>query len=418
MYGYFATHEDWSLMRPITAKTLDRADSLPEEKAPPLPEAAALCVTTTMLLLFGLVVLYSTSFGIAGSSYFIKQIAWAAVSLFSFATVIIIGYKRLSDWSIYLMIGVAVLLMIADFLFPEVKGAHRWIKIPGIGNMQPSEYAKVILVLFMAKFCADRTRAIETEPFKNVFMWACILAGPVIGLVLLGKDLGTTLLLIMVFFLMLYAAGLKIRYLLPWPLIGLPALFFIIKEFSPVRWSRLTTFQNPELSQAGEGYQLWLSQLALGSGNWFGVGFTESILKRKYLPEAHTDFILSIVGEELGFVWICVVIVAYIVFVMLAIGISVKARTRQGMLLAFGMASFIGLQAIINLGVISGAFPTKGMPAPFISYGGSNLLTCLTATGLVLSVALDAAYPDYHLRIPGAAMDSLRRAKAYIKSII
>ena len=135
--------------------------------------------------------------------------------------------------------------------------------------------------------------------------------------------------------------------------------------------------------------------LALGSGGWTGLGFTESRMKMKYLPEAHTDFILSIVGEELGLAFMILVIIAYIAFIILAMVIARNARTRQGMLVAFGCATFIGVQAVINVGVICGAFPTKGMPAPFISYGGSSLVTCMVAAGLVLSVAVDSAYPDY-----------------------
>ena len=154
---------------------------------------------------------------------------------------------------------------------------------------------------------------------------------------------------------------------------------------------------------------------ALGSGNWTGVGFAESRLKHKYLPEAHTDFILSIVGEELGYVWMCVVILAYVVFVTLAIAISTRARTRQGMLLAFGLTTFIAVQAIINIGVISGAWPTKGMPAPFISYGGSSLVSCLVATGLIISVALDAAYPDYHLGVAARIRETFNRWNPFHK---
>ena len=150
-----------------------------------------------------------------------------------------------------------------------------------------------------------------------------------------GKDLGTTLLLTLIVFSMLYVAGVRLLYLFPVPLLGAPLLFFIIKYFSPFRWARIVSFLDPELHQAKSGYQLWLSLLALGAGGWTGVGFAESRLKQEYLPEAHTDFILSIVGEELGFIWMCVVILAYLVFGFLAISVCVRARTRQGMFLVF-----------------------------------------------------------------------------------
>ena len=375
-----------------------------------MADAAAMGLVALAILLFGLTMLYSTSFGSVGSTYFKKQLVWAAVGTGGLCFVLAIGYKRLSDWSLFIMGGVAVLLAIADFLFPAVKGAHRWIMVPHVGNLQPSEMAKVALCLFMAKYCADSSRAIEIAPLTKVFIPAGICCAPVIGLVLLGKDLGTTVLLASVFLFVLFAAGVKLRYILPIPILAGPVLFFLIKHFDKMRWARLTSFMDPEGNQVDEGYQLWHSLLALGSGNWVGVGFTESRMKANYLPEAHTDFILSIVGEELGFITICLVMVAYVTFAFFAVRISSKARTRQGMLLGFGLTCVIALQSIINIGVVSGAFPTKGMPAPFISYGGSNLVMCLLGTGLLLSVALDAAYPDYNLTILG-------RLKLLLKTI-
>ena len=400
-------------MKPRFSKELEKESVQLQQREPPLAEAAALCVTTVMLMLFGLAVLYSTSFGIAGASYFMKQIMWGCVGMTGFGAALLLGYKRISDWSWILMLGICLLLIIA-LMFTPTNGARRWIKIPGVGNIQPSEYAKVVLSLFLAKWCADRVKMIEASPWKFFFI-SCLVCGPMMGLVFIGKDLGTTVLLMVVFFAMLYASGVRLLCLLPWPLIGIPAGYYLIKWFSPYRLARLTTFTDPELTQSGTGYQLWLSLLALGSGNWTGVGFAESRLKHKYLPEAHTDFILSIVGEELGYVWMCVVILAYVVFVTLAIAISTRARTRQGMLLAFGLTTFIAVQAIINIGVISGAWPTKGMPAPFISYGGSSLVSCLVATGLIISVALDAAYPDYHLGVAARIRETFNRWNPFHK---
>lgn len=202
-----------------------------------------------------------------------------------------------------------------------------------------------------------------------------------------------------VFLAMMCVAGIHWTcWLLP-PLLAAPVLYFGILLFSPVRLARLTSFMDPEKYKDTIGYQLWNSQLALGSGEWVGVGFAESRLKLKYLPEAHTDFILSIVGEELGFVMVLLVIIAYLILMFTGIRISQKSRNLQGMFTAYGMIIFIIIQAVINLGVVCGAFPTKGMPAPMISYGGSNLIACMIAVGCVFSVALDSAYPDYHLDI-------------------
>lgn len=369
---------------------------------PPIGEAAALCVLTVILICFGLTMLYSTSFGIAktafgltGSSLFVKQLQWLIVGTLAFGTVLLIGYRRLSDLSYYWMAAIAILLLIVLFC-PAIKGARRWIPIPGVGNIQPSEFAKVVLTLFLAKLCSEQSRALETKPWRFFFIFSGIPVAVIIFLVFYGRDMGTSLLLGCIFFGVLFAAGLRLICLIPWIFVIPPILFFFIKYCSPFRWARLTSYMDPEAVADRTGYQLWHSILALGSGSWTGLGFTESRLKYKYLPEAHTDFILSIVGEELGYLTMCGVILFYVLYIFLACRISAKARTKQGMLLGFGLTTFIAVQAIINVGVISGALPTKGMPAPFISYGGSSLISCLTATALIVSIALDAAYPEYH----------------------
>ena len=193
---------------------------------------------------------------------------------------------------------------------------------------------------------------------------SAFLVGPTIALVLMGEDLGTTVLLGSLYLLMLFVAGMRLRWILLPTLVLPPLAIFVISKIDPMRWSRLTVFMDAEAYKMTSGYQLWNSLLALGSGGWTGVGFTESRLKLLYLPENHTDFILSIVGEELGFITLLTVIAAYLILVYVGLRISVKARTRQGMLIAFGMSIFIGMQALINIGVITAAFPTKGMPAP------------------------------------------------------
>lgn len=209
------------------------------------------------------------------------------------------------------------------------------------------------------------------------------------GLVIIGKDWGTTILLAATAGLMLFVAGVRLAYLLIGPAI-LPFLFIYAKYMDAERWSRMTSFLDPEIVAKDSGYQLWNSLMALGSGFWSGLGFTQSRLKWNYLPEAHTDFILSIVGEELGFIAILAVIFGYIVILLTSVYISIMSKDRQGMLLGFGISSMITMQALINIGVISGTFPTKGIPAPFISYGGSNLMMSIVCIGLLLSVAMDS----------------------------
>ena len=381
-------------MRPVLNQIRNN-ETLAQENAREvsLPAAALFGCVTFIMLLFGLTMLYSTSFGTAGSTFFLKQLLWAFVGGAGLCGVLFFGYKKISDWSLWFLIAISVLLLIADFCFPAVNGAHRWIKVPGIGNIQPSEYCKVILTLFLAKFLSERIRYIERAPFWRVFVAGGCICGPVIFFVLLGRDLGTTFLLTILFFAMMYIAGITWKILLPILLVMGGGVFSFVMAFDPMRRDRLTIFLDPEPYQVEEGYQLWNSMLALGSGD---------------LPEAHTDFILSIVGEELGLAFLILVIIAYIAFLVLAIVIARNARTRQGMLVAFGCATFIGLQAAINVGVICGALPTKGMPAPFISYGGSSLVTCMVAAGLILSVAVDSAYPDYPLLLREHLREKMR----------
>ncbi len=383
----------------IPEQILEQYNQSPAEKS--IFYACGMLIVVTFILLFGLTMLYSTSYDPAyyGVEYFKKQLQWTAIGLFCGIGAFVIGHKKLSEASIFFMLLAIILLGIADFCFPAIKGAHRWIRLKGItgisASIQPSELAKIAFALYLSKYCASHMRYINEifRPRSLFFLGTC---GILIGLVLLGKDLGTTLLLVSVMSIVLFVTGLRLRWLVPPAAILLSLLFWLIKCFDPERLSRLTSFLDPESCRSEGGYQLWNSLLAFGSGSWFGIGFGESRLKAKYLPEAHTDFILSIVGEELGLIALSLVILAYLAFAWFALKISLNSRTRQGTLLGLALTSTIILQAIINIGVVCGAFPTKGMPAPFISYGGSNLMMVLTSVGLLMSIAAETASRGFH----------------------
>lgn len=364
-----------------------------------LTYASLLIIVVAILLLFGLTMLYSTSYGIAGTKYFYNQLTWAGFGFIAGGVVLLVGHRRLCEYAMFWIIGVTILLIIADFCFPAIKGAHRWIRINAGGfplSIQPSEFAKLAIAIYIAKFCADNVRFMNSLFTKETPARAIIPCGIVMMFVLYGKDLGTTVLLAIVILIVMFVAGLRLSVVLAPILLFGPVVFLFIKKFDAERWSRMTSFMNPEVSQQTDGYQLWNSLLALGSGNWFGIGFMESRLKAKYLPESHTDFILSIVGEELGFFSLCLVIVAYILFMYLSVKISVNSRTRLGMLLGLAITAMITLQSIINIGVVSGAVPTKGMPAPFISYGGSNMLMCMISVGILLNIAFETVKPGFN----------------------
>ena len=345
-----------------------------------------------MIMMFGLTMLYSTSFATVGEKFFHAQLQWAVIGLLAMSAVIFVGYKRIGSWSLWLMGLLAILLIWASFFSPEIKGANRWIVIPGVSmRFQPSEFAKVVLSLFGAKVVSDQIRSVGNWRTLFTQMWLpMLMIGGILGLVLCGKDLGTTLLLSSAMFLMFFAAGLQKRFLFLIPL-AIAALFFYVMFLDAERLSRTVSFWNPgdESLRSADGYQLWNSWLALGSGGWSGIGFMESRMKQSYLPESHTDFILAVVGEELGYIGILCVIAAYLAFGYFGLKIALNSRSRYGMLLALSITTIIVLQAGINIGVISGALPTKGISAPLISYGGSNLLMNMVMVGLLVSVGLE-----------------------------
>lgn len=348
--------------------------------------AVGLATTVMIMVLFGLAMLYSTSSGMAGAKLFIKQLVWAILGIFFATSIYYYGYKRVLAFTGYFLAGCALLLIIARLGKP-INGAYRWIQLGGI-SVQPSEFAKLAVIMFLAQFCTSKQHSLSS--FKHGLLPCGIVCCAMAGLILLGKDLGTTFLLVATILFVLFAAGLRLRWyllLFSFCILLAPICAEYLKSHDPERWSRVTSFTDPKKYAKDEGYQLWNSLMALGSGNWTGLGFTKSRMKGMYLPEAHTDFILSIVGEELGYAAMLAVIFLYFMFMVFAIYISIRSPDRQGMLLGFGICALITMQSIINIGVISGMLPTKGIPAPFISYGGSNLMACLCAVGLLLSIS-------------------------------
>ena len=344
-----------------------------------------------LIMMFGLTMLYSTSFATVGEKFFHAQLKWAVISLFAMAGVIFIGYKKLGAWSPWMMGALAILLIWAAFFSPSINGANRWIVIPGVSmRFQPSEMAKVVLSLFGAKVISDQLRSIaDWKQFKVFILPGMAIVG-ILLLVICGRDLGTTLLLSAAMVSLAFSGGLQKRFLLIAPIFLVLIAIYLI-EFDPERMSRVTSFTNPgnEELRDSDGYQLWNSLLALGSGGWDGVGFMESRMKQRYLPEAHTDFILAVVGEELGLIGLLCVIAGYLLFGYFGMKIALNSRSRYGMLLAQTITLIIVLQAAINIGVVSGALPTKGISAPLISYGGSNLLMNMVMVGLLVSVGLE-----------------------------
>ena len=378
--------------RKITANLINEID---ETKI--VSYATRLILVTVFLIATGLIVLYSASFGVAGLKYFQNQLTWVFISAAGAITAYYIGYKKLAQLSPYILAVVLVLLVFA-FFGPEINGAKRWIRIPIPGmtlSLQPSELTKIALSLFLASYCASYYRTQTQLWSKYGLLVPGTITGIIIGAIAAGEDMGTSILVAAMAGTILFIAGMKLRYILGVGLFGLFLCLIVIFN-NPTRMVRVTDFMHPEKTAETTGYQLYISKLALGSGGLFGQGFMCSRMKAKYLPEAHTDFILSVVGEEFGYVGIIAILCAYAYFCYLAYQISLNARNKLGMFLGCGLTTFIAMQALINLTVIGGLAPTKGMPAPFISYGGTNLLSCVAAVGILLSIASDTINENYN----------------------
>ena len=371
---------------------------LSEEKGlDPYVNAMGLLTITVILVSLGLTMLYSASFVFSGINFFKKQLIWAAGGIVIGTGVFLTGYRRLSGYrGLFLIICWAML--VGALFFAPVNGARRWIRfvLPVLGevSIQPSELTKIALCLFVAGYCTDYTSSFTLfKHWRGVIPLAFYVAVTG-GLVWAGKDMGTCLLILGSAGAIMVAAGLYLRY----AFIGGAVVvgYFahhILKD--PERLSRIVSVSDPAKDSLGASYQLTRSLMALGSGGWFGLGFGQGRLKLKYLPEQHTDFILAVVGEELGLVTIWLIILLYLLWGFFALRIALGAKTRLGMLLGCGLTVAIQAQAIINLAVISGTAPTKGMPAPFISYGGSNIAASIIAVSLLLSIARESACPGY-----------------------
>ena len=301
-------------------------------------------------------------------------------------------HKSLTGYLLILCIAVLMLVLYQRFhpilpqLIPKINQHYRWLKIPAGPisiSFQPSELAKWLLIFFLAGFCAKYSDSMKL--FKKRFLPMCLFIGLVVGLIIV-EDFGTAAFIAVLAFLLLMVAGAKLLYLLaPLP-VGLLA-FFLAIIVSPTRIYRITAFLHPEQFTEGINYQPSQSLIALGSGGLWGKGLGRGICKYGHLPEDTTDFIFAIIGEELGFVGTAGVILLFVIFVWLGIQVVMRCSDRFGQLLAAGIVFAIGMQAALNIGVVTVVLPTKGIPLPFVSAGGTSMLLSAAAVGILMNIA-------------------------------
>ncbi len=329
--------------------------------------------------------LYSMAAPDVGNHIALMQGIWAVAAIVMAAAVSRVDYSWLQRhaWTILVLAVVLLGLVLIPHVGSMRGGSRRWFNLK-IALFQPSEPAKLALIVALAAYGARFSR--QMGQFVRGLVVPGLIAAPVLVLIFVEPDRGTTILLCAVTSVMLILAGAKLRYLVaPVLLVGLVFVLSIMHD--PVRMRRINSYMHPEETKSQAGYQAWQAQLAFGSGGVTGLGLGNSRQKLGFVPEHHTDFILSIIGEELGLVASLGVILGFMVFVACGIRIALRARDTFGYLLAVGLTFLIGFQAFINIGVVTSALPNKGLALPFISYGGSSLLFMMAAVGLLISIA-------------------------------
>jgi len=384
-------------------------------------EYTFLVTVTLALLAIGVVMVFSASwanayFGNHDSYFFLKrELIYAALGLalmFALARFDFMRLRKLSPLLMLMSIGLLLLVFIPGFR-SCAKGACRWIGF-GPFTFQPSELAKLSTVLFVAAVLSARPRVVRS--IRDMALPLLALPAVACVLVLVEPDMGTSIAIIVTVAAMLFIAGMRLRDLaMMGAVAGMAALPFII--LFPYRLARITAFINPWRDARESGFQVIQSLVALGSGGLFGVGVGKSIQKFSYLPEAHTDMILSIIGEELGLVGVVAVMVIYGALAYVGFRIALRSRNRFGKYLAGGITSLLISQAVINACAVMGLLPLTGIPLPIVSYGGSSLVVILSGIGILLNIAVNprgkiAATPSRKFR----AIQGGDRSRGYGRS--
>lgn len=342
------------------------------------------------LSLFGVAMVYSASAMIAMResqsqfTYFYKQFGFTIVGLAAMFVVSRIDYRRYQNtWFVYGLLAVTVVMLIAVFGFPSINGARRWIRFSGL-SFQPSELAKIALPIFLAFFLARHEKTMGE--IKSTVIPCVAALALLAGLVFIEPDLGTVIVLCAIFSAVYFAAGAKLLHIATVAAVmvigGLAAVVL-----APWRVQRLMAFLDPFSHSDDAGYQVVQSLMAIGSGGIVGEGFAKSQAKLFYLPYPYSDFIFSVVGEEFGLIGTLAVVIAFGLLLWRGTKAAMNAPDRFGMLLGIGIITGIVVQALFNISVVISIVPAKGIPLPFISYGGTSVLVTMIAVGILLNIS-------------------------------
>jgi cell division protein FtsW len=354
-----------------------------------------LLLITLLLLGAGLAMVLSASSVLAlelhGTAYyyFIRQSLFAAVGLAAMVVMRHVDYRRLHRWAPLAagVVAVSVLAVMLPKIGLTIQGARRWLDLGPLGTVQPAEAGKLAFAVFLAQW-TDRRQG-RLHSFADSFLPFAIMTAAVLGVLMLQRDLGTATVLCAIFVSIYFAGGGSKRHV-ALLLVGLLAAFVLFTLLESYRSARFRGYLDPFADPLGTTYQDVQALIGLGSGGVFGRGLGHSVLKYLWLPEAHTDFIFAIIGEETGLVGTTLVLGGFVLLIVRGYHVAMRAPDRFGVMLATGITTWIGFQALLNMATVSATLPTTGVPLPFISAGGTALAICLAGMGVLLNVAAHA----------------------------
>jgi len=351
--------------------------------------------TVVALVLFGALMVFSASAVVAaekfGSSYYflLRQLAWAVVGMLAMVGMMTVDYRRLSNpVIIFSALSLQLMLLVVVLFADRSHNTHRWLHLGPVG-FQPSELAKIVLVLFLAYFLDLHPASGRLDDWKHTLLPVGLVSGLCVGLVVAEPDFGTALALALIVAAVLFAAGIHWSYFAMGAAGALVPLYWLVFH-STYRHNRILAFLNPYADPLGKGFQIIQSYLAVGTGGITGVGLMDGRQKLFYLPEPQTDFVFAVVSEELGFLGAVAVVVLFAIILWRGWRASAGCRDEFGRLLALGLTVMVVGQALVNMSVVLGLLPTKGIPLPLVSYGGSSLLVNLLAIGILLNISQQA----------------------------
>jgi cell division protein FtsW len=349
-----------------------------------------LFTATLLLVCVSVVMVYSASAVIALERFqqpylfLTKQALWSVLGLAVLGVAMRVDYRTYRNEAfIWCLLALVVLMLVAVLFSAPVNGTRRWFGVGGLG-IQPSELAKVACVFFTALMLERRMHRIDDLSYSLLPIG--LIAGLVFTLILLQPDFGTSISLAVIIAVMVFAAGLHYRYVVGLVLVALPAIYLVLVA-APYRRRRLLAFWDPWADPLGDGFQIIQSLVAVGTGGVFGRGLMGGVQKLFYLPEPHTDFIYAVIGEELGLVGATAVLLCFCVIAWRGLRISARAEDTFGAFVALGLTTMIAAQALVNISVVLGLMPTKGIPLPLVSFGGSSLLINLLGAGVLLNIS-------------------------------